>query len=294
MTTTLEVIRHGTTYDLSDRARYLHKGNSGFGMAPVKRWTEQGAAQHGTTDRGFLLQPRTLQLVIWCFAQDEDAYFAQRDELMAIFAPGDAPLQLRLTAGSRVRQIDCHFAGDLALPTSDRTGYIHKVGISLTANDPTWYDPTSVAVSFGLAAGSNAMNVPLAIPWNIGTSTIDQTITVPYTGTWRTHPVITITGPITNPVVQNETTGEVLDFTGTAVGLGDTYTIDTRYGAKTVTNAAGDNKLAELLDTSDLSTFHIAARTEVPGGLNDLRVTGSGATASTQAYIAYVTRYVGI
>jgi hypothetical protein len=294
MTTTLEIIRGGITYDLSDRARYLHKGNSGFGMAPVKRWTEQGAAQHGATDRGFLLQPRTIQLALWLLASDEQTYFERRNELMEIFAPSVDPIKLRLTAGGSVRQIDCFFVGDLALPSSERTAYIHRLGVTLQAPDPTWYDPTSVAVSFGLAAGANVMNVPLAIPWNVGTSTIDQTVMVAYSGTWLTHPTITITGPITNPIVENVTTGELLDFTGITIASGDTYTIDTRYGLKTVTNAAGTNKIAELTDASDLSTFHIAASNEVPGGVNDLRVTGTGATQATQAYIAYVTRYVGI
>lgn len=291
---TLEVIAGGVAYDLSDRARYLHKSNSGFGMAPVKRFIEQGAAQHGTSDRGFRLQPRPIQLAIWFFAQDEETYFARREELLGIFAPGDAPLQLRLTAGSRVRQIDCHFAGDLALPATDRAGYSHKVGITLTAPDPTWYDPNAVAVNFGLAAGANAMNVPLAIPWTVGSSVIDQATTVAYAGTWRSSPVITVHGPITSPVITNRTTGETLDFTGATIAAGDTYTIDTRYGAKTVTDASGANRIAALTDESDLSTFHLAAHPEAPGGLNDLHVTGSAATQATQVYLAYHTRYVGI
>jgi hypothetical protein len=289
MTTKLEVITNGQTYDLSDRARYLHKGNSGFGMAPVKRFTEQGAAQHGATDRGFLLQPRTLQLVVWILAGNEEEYFARRDELMAIFAPRDEPIQLRLTAGGRVRQIDCHFAGDLSLPTSDRNGYIHKVGISLRADDPTWYDPEAVAVNFGLSTGGNSFNVPLAIAWNIGSSVLDQTITIPYAGTWQTHPIITIYGPITDPVIENLTTGEILDFTGTTIGNGDTYIVDTRYGFKTVTDQDGVDQIADLTDDSDLSTFHLKA-----GATNDLRVTGTSATQSTQVYLSYSPRYVGV
>jgi hypothetical protein len=294
MTTTLEIISNGTTYDLSDRARYLHKGNAGFGMAPVKRWTEQGASQHGATDRGFLLQPRTLQLVAWILASDEEDYFDRRDELMQIFAPRTSPLQLRLTVGTRVRQIDVHFAGDLSLPTSDRNGHIHKLGISLTAPDPTWYDPTAVAVNFGLSAGTAAMDVPLAIPMNVGSSVIDQTVAVAYEGTWRTSPIITIAGPLTDPVIENETTGEVLDFTGVTVAALDSYTIDTRYAYKTVVNSLGASKIADLTDASDLSTFHIASKADTPGGVNSIRVTGTAATTATQVYLSYTTRYAGI
>lgn len=296
MTTTLEAIAQGVAYNLSNREHYIHLQNSDFGMSPVLRNKEQGPSQHGQTDVGFRLRPRTVSLVLMLLADDEDEYFERRDELLQIFAPREDPIQLRLTYGStgKVRQLDAHFKDDLGFPTSSRSGYIHKVGVALEADDPTWYDPTLVSVPFSLGGGGDAFNVPVAIPLQVGASTLDVTTTVTYDGTWRTSPVVTIVGPITGPIIENTTTGETLDFTGTTISAGQSYTIDTRYGHKTVVDQSGANRIANLTNDSDLATFHLASRTEVSGGLNTIRVRGTGVTVATTAYIQYHTRYLGL
>lgn len=295
MPSTLELIAQGVSYDISDRLRYIHLGNDGLGMAQVRRETQQGPLQHGVTDRGFRLQPRTIQLVLLALGRDEDDFWDLRDEALYIFAPRQIPLQLRLTKpnGTR-RQIDCHYAGDLRLSSQDRLGDMQRIGVQLFCPDPTWYDPDEASVSFEIAASDDAFNVPLAIPWAIGSSVIDQVVTVRYPGTWRAAPRITIVGPINNPVVQNLTTGEKLDFTGVNLSAGDVYTIDTSYGSATVLDQDGIDRTALLSNDSDLTTFHLASVTDVLDGLNDLRATGTAATSSTQIFVAYSARFLGI
>src|SRR5690349_3815080 len=113
MTTNLQVIAQGVTYSLSDRNHYIHLLNSNFGMAPVERLKERGPLQHGQSDVGYRLRPRTVQLVLMLMATTEDLYFDRRAELLSIFAPRTDPISLRVTYGSRVRQIDVHFVDDL-------------------------------------------------------------------------------------------------------------------------------------------------------------------------------------
>lgn len=117
--------------------------------------------------------------------------------------------------------------------------------------------------------------------------------TITYTGSFLTYPIITITGPITDPVLTNVSTGEDLDFTGVTIAGGDTYTIDCRFGYKTVKNAAGVNKIADLTAASDLATFHLGADPEVSGGANAFTLTGTGTDANTTVTIAYNERFVG-
>ena len=295
--TRLEAIVGGETFDLSDRLVRSHLGNDGFGLPPVSRKTERGPFQHGTSPKGIRLEPRTIQLVLMAYGDTEDDYYARRDELAYIFSPSDDLIKLRFTLPSgAVRQIDCAYNGGPTLPSSDRYGNSQKVAVSLVADDPTWYDPTGVTVSFGVSAGGSAFNVPLAVPVNVGSSTLDQSVSVAYTGSWDAYPVVSIYGPIANPVVTNTTTGDKLDFTGTTIGAGDIYTIDTRYGSKRVyrnVNLA-DNRINELTTDSNLATFRVYRKRAVPGGVNTFRVTGTGANQVTQVYLAYNPRFVSV
>jgi len=118
--------------------------------------------------------------------------------------------------------------------------------------------------------------------------------TITYAGSFAEYPVVTILGPITNPVLTNVSTGETLDFTGITIAALDSYIIDCRFGYKTVKDAAGTNKIADLTTASDLATFHLAADPEVSGGANAFTLTGSGTTGATTVTVAYYNRYVGL
>jgi hypothetical protein len=285
--------RHEDLVDGSELAWV--EGEAGVGMAPVGRDRQQGPQQHGAANRGFRLLSRTFTLIFGMRGATLAELYDKRAALLELCAPTDTPLTCRweLDNGA-VRQLEAYYASDLAYPSQDRMGFYQRVGVGFEALDPTFYDPTGVSVSFGIAASANSFTVPLAIPWAIGASTINQAVSVAYPGSWRASPTITIVGPITNPIVRNVTTGEKLDFTGITVAAGDSYVIDTRYSVATVTDAAGVDRTANLTDDSHLTTFHLASRADVPGGVNDLSVTGTAATAATQVYVQFYPRYLGL
>lgn len=122
----------------------------------------------------------------------------------------------------------------------------------------------------------------------------DISKTITYSGSFVEYPVITITGPITDAVLTNVSTGETLDFTGITIAGGTSYTIDCRFGYKTVKNSAGTNKIADLTSDSDLATFHLAPAPEVSGGANAITLTGTSTDSNTQVTVAYYNRYVGM
>lgn len=119
------------------------------------------------------------------------------------------------------------------------------------------------------------------------------TSSITYRGDWLEYPVVTLYGPLSDPVLTNAATGERLDFTGHTIGSGDYYTIDTRYGYKTVRNSGGDNKIGELTSDSDLETFHLAPDQEAAGGVNVISFGGTATGATTRAVITYYNRYTG-
>lgn len=271
------------------------EGESGVGMVPLQRERQQGPRQHGATNRGFLLLPRRFALIFGMRGASLGELYDKRSELLDLLAPTDTPIVCRWTLDNgAVRQIDAYYSSDLAYPSQDRVGFYQRVSVGFEALDPTFYDPVAGSASFGIAAGSGAFEVPLEVPWEIGNSAVDQTIALSYPGNWQTSPTIIIDGPITDPVIQNLTTSEVLYFDGLTIASGDRYIIDTRYSAGTVVDAAGDSQIDKLGDGSDLTTFHLASIRDTPGGINQLRVTGTAATEATQVFVQYTIRYLGL
>jgi len=282
------------SYDLASLYRYT--GHDGLGMAPLHRLTERGPAQHGATDLGFRLDPRVFRLFFIIEATDLADVYEERDGILRLFRPLDDALQLRWTFDDgSVRQIDAHYSADLGMGTDGLKGFNQVLAVTMVAPDPTFYDPDADVEIFALGAGGGAFEVPMEVPLSVGASTLDVTQTIYYTGSWRTFPFIRIVGPITSPKVQNLTTDEKIDFSGTTIDAGDYYDIDCRWGFKTVVDSDEANTIADLTSDSDLATFHL----EAPMGSaankpNDIQVTGSAATAATTVYLRYYNRYIGI
>lgn len=293
----LSVLVSGIPYNLAGELGYWD-GDDGFGMPPVRRLSERGPLQHGVTDIGYRLDPRLLQVGFVVQATTEAALENKRDILLDLFRPTETPVTLRLyRANGQLRHIDAHVTDGLAFGQATRRGgggspITMRVDLALSAPDPIWYDPTVIAVSFGVAAGAGGMNVPTPVPTLIGPSTVDQTTQAGYVGNWDAYPTIIIQGPITDPIVTNVTTGEKLSFLGFALAAGVTYTIDTRYGYKTVTDNTGVNRINQLSNDSDLTGFHLEA--DAPGNVNTLKVTGSGANSATQVFVRFTNNYIGV
>lgn len=270
--------------------------HDGWGMAPVTRFSRRGAQQHGDTDIGYILNPRYGTLVFRVQETTLEAMYAQRDKLLQYFAPdNDMSLLWTMPNGTK-RQIDVVYSGDLSLPWEAGDWAAQELTITLKANDPTFYDPAVQAVNFSLTA-SGAWAIPWAIPWPIGDSSFDEAADIAYTGKFISYPVIRIIGPITSPIITNETTGDKLDFTGASIGSGDAYIVDCRYGHKTVVDNAGADQLilGKLSNASDLDTFCLAApRQGVASRVNTIRVQGSGGSSLSNVILSYYRRYLGV
>lgn len=295
MAITLDALVGNSVYSLDGFDPYIHFGNDGFGLPPVTNYMQSGPLQNGATFTDFRLDNRIVTLLLGLSAGDSTTYLAQRRKLWNIFKPKAQPIKLRLTDSDTgdVRQLDTFYKDGGSANSQDKDGYFHRFAIQLDAPDPTWYDPNGISVQFGTVSASG-FSIPMSIPLSVGRSTINQTVSISYTGTWDSYPIITIVGPVTDCVITNETTGDVLDFTGTTINSGTTYTIDTRYGYKTVVDQTGANKIAQLID-SDLSTFRLVAADDDSGvQVNDISVTGTGATSVSRIFVAYFNRYIGV
>ena len=291
----LYVINQGVKTQIDGGSPFAFLGHDGLGMPNINRFSQQGAQQHGHSDNGYRLKAREFSLLFQIESADAIEMWNYRTELLGYFAPYQNPIvEFNLLNGEQ-RRIDCHIVGDMRMGDKDQRRFYQRLAIMLQGPEPSFYDPTAEVLNFNLGGGADAFDVPTPVPTEVGASTIDQTSTINYAGTWLSYPTIRITGPITDAVVTNLATDEKLDFDGITIAAGDYYDIDTRYGYKTVVAKNGTNKIADLTSDSDLATFHIQpASAEAPNGDNSIRVEGSSIDANTEVIVTYFVRYLGI
>jgi hypothetical protein len=293
MTTLLEAIRAGVTYPLNDIGQsILRLEQDGIGMAPVSRLKQRSPMQHGSSDVGFHLEERRVNLVILPWATTEATYYDAREQLLKIFKPGDDPILLRYSFPTgRVRQIDTHFDGGMMFGTSERQGLAHRAVISLVAPDPVWYDPTEQTLIWVISDAG--WGFPIHFPEGFGSSVISSGQLLAYPGSWLSYPTIVITGPAENPKIENLTTAEKIELLYN-VAAGQVVTISLAAGQKSITDALGANLIGALTADSDLATFHVAADPEVADGDNTIKATLGGALAGTTSIeFHWFNRYVG-
>jgi len=223
---------------------------------------------------------------------EQDAMYTLRQTIMNLLNPLNGEIILKFSTLEGVRHFACHyFDSNLDWKVSDwwAQGYT----VVLEASDPTCYDPAGVDYTFSLGGGSGG-TIPMAIPMLVGASTIDQIQNADTDGNWIAYPLIRITGPIDDCVIENTSTDEILDFTGDNLAAGSYYDIDLRYGLKTITDNTGANKISTITTASNLSTFHIGPDAEVgAGGINSIRVTGINVTEATKIELSFFDRYLG-
>lgn len=285
----LEVFNGSYYADLTDLVLYNTQSLAGLGSPRVREITNRGPAQHGDTFLDFRYEPRKIQIAFSGLGTDEASWHDRRAELMRIFRPSRSLIQLRYSRPpDRVYQWDCSVSIPPQFSSEDRVGFTQRAVAELTAHNPFPYDPEAISVPFALSGGGTSFVVPMVFPITFGSSTLSVTNTISLTDVAAvdSFPIITLTGPINTPVITNNTTGDALSFTMN-LGSGTTYTIDTRYGYKSVIDQLGAIKTGDLSSTSDLATFSLA-----PGD-NSISVTGTSATAATAITFQYYKYFIG-
>lgn len=134
-----------------------------------------------------------------------------------------------------VREIECAYASglEMAEKINDSSGpTFQRVPISFTAFDPYWQDPSPSSKTFTVTSVPKFFPI---FPLHLTASQLVVDDVVVNAGSVKTWPVWTITGPGTDIVLTNLTTGQKLDFGSHALGTGEVLTVDTRPGHKSAT-----------------------------------------------------------
>lgn len=254
-------------------------------FAPPVRFEEESTpGRAGVRLRATRHGAREFILPLWLTAADPAALRTRMRDLVASMDPVRGDGRIRVTApGGDQREITCRVAGGMDLPerlgeTSGPT--VQRAAVVFRAHDPYWYAASDSTVPF--AKDTAASWFPI-FPLRLSASEVFADKTIDNPGDVDAWPVWTVIGPGANVVLRNFTTGKVLSLS-VALG-GETVTIDTRDGAKTVLKPDGTNLFAKLSDTSELWPL---AR-----GQNAIRVEMSSAVADTsRVQLTFRPRYL--
>lgn len=199
---------------------------------------------------------RSIVLQGWCDCPDRATTAAARARFLALF-PGGSQQTLLIDDGLGPKQAKVELAGDPKCAIwSDATGFDWQ--LTLTATDPVFYDvmvqttgtslPTPGAVGLNWSpGGSGGLDWVTGGGLDWGTTLSNGQLTLWNNGNADAWPVWTFTGPLTNPMLTNISTGQVFTYSGTLVS-GDSLVITTNPVGRSV-----------LLNGSDRFTLLTAA-----------------------------------
>lgn len=302
----------GQTYDSNQPGPIGFKvlGYDGLGHMSVRRLAQKAPRQRGSTDLGYSQADRYFGLTLEIRAYDLPHYGDLREQALAMFYPREYDnITCTFHVFGRERAIDCNLDGDLDFVSSERQYTRQVFTVSLKANDPRLYDPTQVEVNFLPLVGNSGWTVPWLIPWFIGEGNANNSTTITYAGgsfaAAPEYPLLRLYGPIADPIIINETTGERISLPGLSYGQGEFVTIDLAGGpfrdaSPRIRNHLDVSVEQYLSSDSDLSTWHFAPAGELltsgfrSTGANVIRVQGTGASSVTRLQMLYYNRYTGV
>ena len=197
---------------------------------------------------------------------------------------GDGRLQATSPSGD-TRELVCRYAGGLEELAEDFYSDFYgaaKAVWHFTTEQPYWQDVSDTVQSWSLLS-SLATFFPL-LPLRLSGSEVFADATVDNSvGDVEAWPVWIVTGPGSNPILRNLTTGKLLSLPVTLSG-GESVTIDTRPGVKMVTKGDGTNLFGSLTSGSALWSL--------VQGSNSIRLEFTSATTASQIALNWRRRYL--
>lgn len=234
--------------------------------------TDLRPSDHGATDDTRYYGPRIIELTGRIVAADAAALWAAADALKAKLALGAwRVLRFRragLTFDERVLvRVDSAVDIPLVLGTDRYLAF----GVSLFAPDPRFYSDTLSQGSYDpTGSGAGGLVFPLTFPLGFNGAVGQAQLSVTNEGTIATPPVLVVTGPVLNPIIDNDTTGQSIYTRECDLSAGVTLAFDV--AARSVV-LGGTTSRPDLIDVSLTDWFYL------PPGQNLLRLRGSGMSA---------------
>src|ERR1041385_265445 len=276
----------GNPHSLSDFPFFgMLRGRQNAFMPPARHIEDRVPMQNGARFRNSFFEPRSVDLPFHVEDTDEDVLRAHLRNIMGWFNPYNGDGQLEIAHGSTVRRLNCRYQDGLGLDESDQNNgvYWQDFVLTLRAADPFWYDVTPTHVDYAAAGGGTLYFFPI-LPMQLITSAVFGTSDIVNSGDVEAWPVWTIDGPTSGGLVlTNNTSGLTFELSGLVLTLGQTLTIDTRPGHKTIKRDDGSNRMGDGFSGSMWPLVR---------GTNNLTVNLGGSDTNSRVQLDYHQGYL--
>lgn len=292
------------TFDTADGEQFIMPNGvfsyetfpGNFGAPPTNYTTKQGYQQHGVTEIAYTLQPRDFEIEFWrAAACDRATYWANRTELLNFFRPNrNGPLIFTVTyADGTQRSLTVRADPGPQYPSVNSNDWNIRESLHLIAFDPVWFDPTEESYT-PASSSPTELVFPITFPIQFGAAGLLFAQVLTYTGTWKTYPTITLSGPYTTVTIANSVTDAAIFMTA-ALAAGEQRIITLTPGNQSVVDQLGVNKFGDLGPLSDLIHLAILPTPEAPGGVQTLSINMIGGSAGVSAAsVRFQNRFFGI
>lgn len=293
---------HITTYDGEELFftdpdfKLLAYGN--LGAPPTNFLTRQGYKQNGVTELDYLLQSRTISVVLWRSAAcDRQTYWDNRKALHDFLRPnrgGPLTFTIRTPNGDERSIVLRADPGLVFPPQPTNNDWTVNEPLDFTAFDPLFFNAAQSIVALNSSAQTELV-FPITFPISFGTSGVFLTTGIlTYLGTWRSYPTITLTGPYTRAVIINLATGTVI-FMSVAITAGEQRIINLTPNAQSITDQDGNNKFSDLGPGTNLVEFALYPAPEVPNGEQEITIQLiDGVAGVSSAALTYYERFFAL
>lgn len=274
----------GLVYNLHNPPRSAVLSVTGLGHPEATISTTTAPYQHGETPISYRFEPRIINISLRHQEFNRSDYWTRRSILIDRLglqrtnANRTEPSTLRFTYIQDgvlvVREIDVLFNGGLIYddPSPNWDSYSIQEDLEFIAHDPIFRDPAPITVSL-----------------------IQDTNYVYYTGTWETYPIIHVTGPATDFIINNYTTSGLISLTGASgysISAGAVITIDCTPGSRNIYSIAEPTLLGYLSSQSRMNNFVLKPSPHLVNGNNWIIV--DYASGSPTVSMTYYNMYTGI
>lgn len=230
---------------------------------------------HGAIDQTRFYGPRLFELTGRIAAASELALWDAVDDLQGAMVLGSEHV-LTFRRGGRAfdERSVVRVASEVDLVAQAGPRRMLQFGVSLLAADPRIFTDTLSSGSIDpTGTGEGGLTFALTFPLSFGSAQGAGLFAV-NEGNIATPVVLIITGPVTNPTIRNDTTGEQITTQDFALASGDVAVIDTRDRTIRLGSSTGTLR-PDLIAPATTTWFSLAP------GSNTLRMTGSGMETGT-------------
>lgn len=256
-------------------------------MPKVAFQSDPVPGQPGEYFRDVLHGPREFGVVFDLIGTSDSDLRVKLRQMIAKLDPTRGPGRIRVTSpvGDQ-REIVCRYSGggEIEETVGENSGSSwQRMPITFLAHDPYWYDVSPTSQQFAVTP-LVASFFPF-FPIKLTASELALDTVVDNTGDVETWPVWTIAGPGGVIRLSNLSTGKEMYFAAAALSAGQTITVDTRPGIKSITYDDGTNAYTLMSGTSSLWP--------IERGINTIRLEMSGVdTLTSYLRLTYWRRYL--